>query len=324
MMAAILPVLLAVLATMVHAALLFALAPGLMGVVSKMRAWALGRRGAPVVQPYRQLYKLLRKTTLIPETATDAYPYWPLACFLSVSVAGLLIPSFVTGMVTAPLSDFITLIGLFALARAATMLGGLETGFSFGGAGAQREALYGVFAEGALLVTILTFALIAHATTVDGIAVAFRDGHIGISVSLAFALAATLAVALTETGRIPTDNPAGHLELAMVHEAMLLEYSGRYLLLFEYAAMLRLMVWMSLIGAVFLPFWMGRAGDVLSWPLGLALWVGKLGGMAVILPLFEISSAKMRVFRVPEFLGVAMLLGALAAVFLFVAERIGS
>jgi formate hydrogenlyase subunit 4 len=318
------PVILACLANIVHALLIFSLAPGVAGVVGKLRAWALGRRGAPVIQPYRMLYKLLRKSTLIPETATEAYPYWPLACFLSLSVAALLIPSFCTGMVTAGLSDFITLIGLFALSRAATMLGGLETGFGFGGAGAQREALFGIFAEGALLVTILTFALLSHTATIDGIAVAFRDGHVGVSVSLAFALAATLAVALTENGRIPTDNPAGHLELAMVHEAMLLEYSGRYLLLFEYAAMLRLTLWMSLIGAVFLPFYMGNAVNMLSWPGGIVLWLLKLGAMAVVLPLFEISSAKMRVFRVPEFLGVAMLLGALAGVFLFVAERIGS
>jgi formate hydrogenlyase subunit 4 len=132
-----------------------------------------------------------------------------------------------------------------------------------------------------------------------------------------------LAVALTETGRIPTDNPSGHLELAMVHEAMLLEYSGRFLLLFEYAAMLRLMVWMCLIGTVFFPFGMARAGEILTWPGGLVLWAGKLGVMAGALSLFEIGTAKMRVFRVPEFLGVAMLLGVLAGVFLFVAARIG-
>jgi formate hydrogenlyase subunit 4 len=203
------------------------------------------------------------------------------------------------------------------------MLAGLESGFGFGGAAAAREALFSVFAEAAFLVILISFVLIAHSPTVDGVAGAFRMGHIGISVSLGFALAAILAVALTETGRIPTDNPSGHLELAMVHEAMLLEYSGRFLLLFEYAAMLRLMVWMCLIGTVFFPFGMARAGEVLSWPGGLLLWVGKLGVMAIALSLFEISTAKMRVFRVPEFLGVAMLLGVLSGVFLFVASRIG-
>lgn len=312
------------IATLLHAALVFALAPLLLGAVNKFRAWALGRRGPPFLQPYHNLYKHLRKTTLVPETATELFAIWPVAAFLAIATASLLVPGFCTGLLTAPASDFITLIGLFALARAAIMLGGLETGFGFGGAAAGREALFSVFAEAALLVVLLGFVLLAHSITIDGIATAFVTGHIGISVSLGFALAALLAVALTETGRIPTDNPAGHLELAMVHEAMLLEYSGRFLLLLEYAAMLRLLLWMDLIGTIFLPFGMARADDILSWPLGLILWPLKLGIMAVLLSLFEISTAKMRVFRVPEFLGAAMLLGILAGVFLFVASRIGS
>jgi formate hydrogenlyase subunit 4 len=315
---------LSLIATLLHAALVFALAPLLMGVVSKFRARALGRRGPPFLMPYRHLYKLLRKTTLVPETATELFAIWPVAVFLSLATAAMLVPGFCTGLLTAPASDFITLIGLFAFARAATMLGGLEAGFGFGGAAAGREALYSVFAEAALLVVLLGFVLLSHSATVDGIATTFASAHIGISVSLGFALAALLAVALTETGRIPTDNPAGHLELAMVHEAMLLEYSGRFLLLLDYAAALRLLLWMDLIGTIFLPFGMASAGDVLSWPGGLLLWLIKLGAMAAVLSLFEISTAKMRVFRVPEFLGAAMLLAILAGVFLFVAEKIAS
>lgn len=315
--------LLRLVATLLHIGLVFALAPLLMGLVTKLRARLLGRRGPPMVQPYRNLRRLLRKTTLVPDTATDLYPVWPFVCFVATAGAAMLVPGFSLGLLTANVGDFITLIGLFALARGAIMLAGLETGFGFGGAAAAREALFSVFAEAALLVILISFVLIAHSPTVDGVAAAFRGGHLGISVSLGFALAAMLAVALTETGRIPTDNPSGHLELAMVHEAMLLEYSGRFLLLFEYAAMLRLMAWMCLIGTVFFPFGMARAGEILSWPGGLLLWGGKLGVMAVVLSLFEIGTAKMRVFRVPEFLGVAMLLGVLAGVFLFVAARIG-
>ncbi len=311
-------------ATLLHVALVFALAPLLLGVVTKLRARLLGRRGPPLAQPYRNLSRLLHKTTLVPDTATDLYPAWPFVSFAAIAVAAMLVPGFCLGLLTSDLSDFITLIGLLALARGAVMLAGLESGFGFGGAAAAREALFSVFAEAALLVILISFVIIAHSPTVDGIASAFRTGHIGISVSLGFALAAMLAVALTETGRIPTDNPSGHLELSMVHEAMLLEYSGRFLLLFEYAAMLRLMVWMCLIGTVFFPFGMARAGEILSWPGGLLLWAGKLGVMAVALSLFEIGTAKMRVFRVPEFLGVAMLLGVLAGVFLFVAARIGA
>ncbi len=312
------------LATLLHIALVFALAPLLAGVVARLRARLLGRRGPPVTQPYRSLARLLRKSTLVPDTATELYPIWPFAACTAMSGAAMLVPGFATGMLTAPLGDFITLIGLLALSRAATLLAGLESGFGFGGAAAARELLFSVFAEAAFLVVLISFVLIAGVPTVDGISTTFATGHIGISVSLGFALAAMLAVALTETGRIPTDNPAGHLELAMVHEALLLEYSGRLLFLFEYAAMLRLMVWMNLIATIFLPFFMARAGDLLTWPGGLVLWAAKLGFMAVALPVFEVSTAKMRVFRVPEFLGVAILLGVLAGVFLFVAARIGA
>jgi formate hydrogenlyase subunit 4 len=302
------------LATLLHIVLVLALAPLLAGRIARLRARLLGRRGPPVTQPYRSLLRLLRKTTLVPETSTDLYPVWPFAACAAMAGAAMLVPSFSTGMLTAPLGDFITIIGLLSLARAATLLGGLETGFGFGGAAAARE----------LLVVLISFALIAHAFNIDAIATAVATSHVGISISLGFALVAMLAVALTETGHIPVDNPAGHLEVAMVHEALLLEYSGRYLLLFEYAAMLRLMVWMNIIATVFFPFFMARAGDPLTWPAGLALWVIKLTVMAMALPVFEVSMAKMRVFRVPEFLGAAILLGVLAGVFLFVAARIGT
>jgi len=311
-----------VLASGVNALLLMAAAPLLMGVLGKIRARLLGRPGAPVVQPYRDLWKLLRKTPVVPDTATQLFAVWPFAAFAATAVAALLVPCFALGLATKPLSDLITFIGLLALARAATMLAGLETGFGFGGAGAARDALFGLFSEAAMLVVVLTFVLIAHDPTIDGVAAMFRDGHVGISVSVAFALAAILAVAVTETGRIPVDNPAGHLELAMVHEAMLLEYSGRYLALFHYAGMLRLALWMSLIGTIFCPFGMGDAAGPVNWPLGILLWVVKLGGAACALALFEVSTAKMRVFRVPAFLGVALLLGLLSGVFLFVAARL--
>ena len=312
-----------VIASLVHIALVLAVAPALTGLVGLLRARLLGRRGPKMMQPYARLHRLLRKETLLPETATDLFPLWPYVCLAALAAAATLVPGFCTGLITAPLSDVITLAGLLALARAATLLAGLETGFGFGGAGAARDLLFSIFVEACLLVLLLTFGLIAHTQTVDGIAEAFRFSHVGISVSLGFALAAMLAVALTETGRIPADNPAGHLELAMVHEAMLLEYSGGLLALFEYAAMLRLLVWMDLIGTIFLPFGMARAQDLLSWPGGLALWAAKLLVMAGALCVFEVSTAKMRVFRVPEFLGVAMLLGVLSGVFLFVAARIG-
>ncbi len=315
-------VLLRLAATILHAAAIFALAPLLMGLVAKFRARLLGRRGPPVLQPYRDLRKLILKTPLIPDTATELYRIWPFAGLAAIAAAALLVPGFALDLIGARASDFIVLIGLFALSRGATLLAGLETGFGFGGAAAGREVLFGSFAEAALLMVVLSFVLITGDPTVDGSAQYLGSGQVGLSVSLGFALAAMLAVALTDAARLPVDNPTGHLELAMVHGALVLEYSGRYLALFQYVACLRLMVWFCLIGTLFLPFGMAQAGDILSWPLGLLTWGAKLCGFAAALSLLEVSTAKMRVFRVPEFLGVALLLGLLSAIFLFVTGRL--
>ena len=220
--------------------------------------------------------------------------------------------------------DFITLIGLLALSRAATLLAGLESGFGFGGAAAARDVLFSVFAEAALAGRADQLRADRPRPRHRRHRQAFATGHVGISVSLGFALVAMLAVALTETGRIPVDNPAGHLELAMVHEALLLEYSGRYLAAVRIRRDAAADGVDGLIGTIFLPFGMARADDIRY--LARSGWCSGASNSPswpAALPVFEISTAKMRVFRVPEFLGVAMLLGVLAGVFLFVAARIG-
>ena len=309
---------------MLHGALVFGLAPLLSGGVGVLRARLLGRAGPPAWQPYRHLGKLLRKLPVIPDTATGLYRIWPFVAFAATAAAALLVPGFALGLATAPSSDFVTLIGLLALARGAAWLAGLETGFGFGGAGAARLVLFSIFAEAALLVAVLVLVLVAHDPTIDGIAAAVAGGQTGVAVPLGLALLAMLAVALTEAGRMPVDDAGGHLELAMGREALQLEYSGRYLALFDYTAMLRLMMWCSLIGTVFLPYGMARAAAVLSWPLGLVLWLGKLAVLAAVLAGFEMSVARMRVFRVPGLLGLAVLLGLLAAVVLFAAQRLSA
>jgi len=306
------------LATLLHAALFLAAAPLLAGLVGRLRAAALGRPGPPWLQPYLHLRRLLAKAALAPETATDLFPAWPFAAFAATLAAGVIVPGFATGLLTAPLSDVIVILGLMALARAATVLAAMESGAAFGGAAAARAALFGAFAEGAALVALLSFALITGSTRVAAIAESLRATPPGLSVSLGFALVALLAVALTETGRLPADDPAGHSELGMVREGLTLEYSGRYLALFDYAAMLRLMLWMDLIGTMFCPFGMAEGAAPLSWPLGLLFWAGKLTVMAAALAAFEVSRATMRLSRVPEYLGFAMLLGVLASLFLFV------
>ena len=178
---------------------------------------------------------------------------------------------------------------------------------------------FAAFAEPALLLCVLTFAILAGSTNLDLIAATLRDGALGLRVSLILAGVAMLAIAVAENARIPVDNPATHLELTMVHEAMLLESSGRHLALWEYQAALKLTLWLALIAAIFAPFGTAPEGSgPLAWVGGLVAWGLKMGMLALGLAAFESAIAKMRVFRVPEFLGAALLLALLAAALLFV------
>lgn len=308
-----------ILAQLLHAALLLAVAPLVVGLVRWLKARLLGRRGPHPLQPLRDLAKLLRKRPVLAETAshvTGAAPHVALAATLA---AGLLVPGFALGMLLAPWSDLLLIIGLLALARAAQVLAGHDAGTAFGGLGAARETTFAAFAEPALLVCLLVLAVLAGGTNLDALAALFGEGLLGWRVSLLFALLALLAVALAENARIPVDNPATHLELTMVHEAMLLEASARHLALWEAQAALKLTVWMALLAAIFLPFGAApAAAGPLAWAGGIIAWAGKLGLLVLALAVFESAIAKLRVFRVPEFLGAALLLALLAAALVFV------
>jgi formate hydrogenlyase subunit 4 len=219
-------------------------------------------------------------------------------------------------MALAPLSDLLLIGALLALARAAQVLAGMDAGTAFGGLGASREAAFAALAEPAFIVSVLVIAMLAGGTNLEAASAALQEGSLGLRVSLGLVLVALVVVAVAENARLPVDNPATHLELTMVHEAMILEASGRHLALWEAAAALKLLVWLSLLLALFVPF--GTAGSVLGWPGAAVLWVGKLAVLVLALSAFENAIAKMRVFRVPEFLGAALLLALVGAVLLFV------
>jgi formate hydrogenlyase subunit 4 len=312
-------VLAALLTQVLHAMLLVAAAPLVLGLTRFLKARLMGRRGPPLLQPWRDTMKLLRKRPVLAESAsvvTRAAPYLALAATL---LAGLLVPGFAQGMLLAPMADLLLLAGLLALARAALVLAGHDAGTAFGGLGAAREMTFAAFAEPALLVSILVLALLAGSANLDAIGALFREGGQGLRVSLLFVALALMAVALAENARVPVDNPATHLELTMVHEAMILEASGRHLALWEAQAALKLTVWLALLAAVFLPVGAAPAGSgPVAWVIGAVLWGGKLALLAAALAVFESAIAKMRVFRVPEFLGAALLLALLAAALLFV------
>lgn len=303
----------------IHATLVLLLAPLLLGWVRWVKARLLGRRGASPLQPWRDIRKLLRKRPVLAEHATIVTRATPHAALAATLLAALLVPGFAAGMVLSPMADLVFLAGLLALARMALALAGWDAGNGFGAMGAGREMLFAPFAEAALLVSLLSLSVLAGGTALDAVSALFREGGQGIRVSLLFALLAILAVAVAENARVPVDNPATHLELTMVHEAMILEASGRHLALWEMQAAVKLLLWMALLLAVFLPFGTAPAGaGPLAWAGGLLLWAGKLMLLGTALAVFETGIAKMRVFRVPEFLGAALLLALLAAALLFV------
>lgn len=306
---------------LLHAALMAAAAPVLTGVLRWMRARLLGRDGPPVLQPWRDLRRLLRKQPVLPENASWLLAAAPMLSLSAIAAAALLVPSFTLGMASAPAADLIVLAGLLTLSRWTMALAGLESGTASGGIGTSRSMSFAVLAEPALLLVVFAIATMAGSTNLDAVAATLREGGAGLRVSLGLALAAAVIVALAEAGRLPvTDAASGH-DLTMADDATLLAFSGWHLALAEAAAALRLLVWLSLLAVLFLPAGIAPAGTgPVAWVVGLLAWAAKIGALAAGLALFEVGTASMRLARVPEFLGIALLLGLLAAVFLFVSQ----
>lgn len=313
--------LLATMAQALHVALMLAAAPMLVGYVRLLKARLTGRRGPGMLQPYRDLLRLSRKLPVVPDSASPLFRAAPAVLFVSSAAACALVPAFADEMLLAPASDLLVFAGLLAIGRCALALAAMDAGTAFGGIGASREMTFAALAEPGLLLVAFTLALLAGTTNLDVIVATLQGGSLGLRVSLGLALVTLLTVALAEAGRMPVDNPATHLELTMVHEAMVLEYSGGLLALVEWAAALRLLVWCSLIAAVFAPVGIVSAtGFPLAWLAGAAIWAVKLGLLATALAVMESAIAKLRVFRVTDFLGLGVLLGVLAVVFLFVSQ----
>src|SRR5271156_1333751 len=303
---------------LVQMTLVIAVAPLLTGLVRATKARLLRRRGPPLIQPYRDLIRLARKEAVVADTASWLFRFVPYLVFAATWVAAALVPTFATGLLFSWSADLIAIVALLGAARFFLALAGLDVGTSFGGLGSSREAMFATLAEPAMIVIVFSLALIAGSTQLSTIAAVMTSG-VGLRVTLGMALIALIIVALAENGRIPVDNPATHLELTMVHEAMVLEYSGRHLALIELAASLKLILYVSLIACLFAPWGIESAGAELpALAVGVAAYFGKLAVGGFLLALFETSIAKMRVFRVPEFLGAALMLGLLATLLRFV------
>jgi len=303
--------------------LVLALAPLLTGFVRKCRAYLQRRRGASVLQPYRDLLRLLRKDVVLAENASWLFRSAPYLIFAATWVAAALVPTFASGLMFSWSADLIAIIALLGSARFFLALAGLDVGTSFGGIGSSREMMIASLAEPAMIMMVFTLALIAGSTQLSTIAETMTFSHVGLHVSLALALVALVLVAIAENGRIPIDNPSTHLELTMVHEAMVLEYSGRHLAMIELAAQLKLLLYFSLIGCVFTPWGLaGAESPPFAYILGVGAYIVKLLAGGILLALFETATAKMRVFRVPDFLGAALMLGLLGTLLLFVSRTL--
>ena len=301
--------------------LVVAIAPLVLGITRKVKARLLARIGPPVIQPYREIWKLMHKEAVLAHNASWLYRTAPYCIFAVTWIAAALIPTYATDLLFSWSADLIALVALLGTARFALALAGMDVGTAFGGIGSSREMLISSLAEPAMLLVVFTVALVARTTQLSAIADHMINGSVGLRVSLGLGLFAFVFIAVAENARIPIDNPATHLELTMVHEAMVLEYSGRHLAMIEAAAAVKLVLYFSLIACLFVPFGMatGDKGPA-ALALGLVAYLVKISVLAVLLPIAETSVAKMRVFRYPIFLGGAFAAAALAVFLLFVSR----
>ena len=288
------------------------LAPLLTGWVNQCRAWLQNKSAPGLLQPYRVLAKLFRKEVVLAHNASPLFRAAPYLIFGCLALAAAIVPTLGTDLPLSAAADAIALVGLLALARMFVALAGMDVGTAFGSLGARRGMMVGFLAEPALLMVLFTASLISSSTSLSTIVETLAHKELVIYPSMAFAGVAFTMVSLAENGRIPIDNPATHLELTMIHEAMVLEYSGRHLAMIEWAASLKLFVYSCIGLALFFPFGVAGGGDSLGIVLALPVLLAKLAVGGAALATIEIVSAKMRIFRAPEFLGTAFLLAVLA------------
>ena len=288
-----------------------ALAPLLTGWVNQVRAWLQNRTAPSLWQPYRLLHKLFNTESMVADSASRLFRTAPYVKFGCMVLACAIIPTLSTDLPLAPAADAVALVGLFATARVFISLAAMDVGTAFGSMGARREMLIGFLAEPALLMVLFSASLISQSTSLTTIVETLAHREPTIYPGLAFAGVAFAMVSLAENARVPIDNPATHLELTMLHEALILEYSGRHLALLEWAASLKLFAYSCIGLALFFPWGVAQANAPLAMLLALPVLVFKLAVGGFAMAVLETVSAKMRIFRVPEFLATAFLLAVI-------------
>lgn len=295
-------------------------APLLLGWINQCRAWLQNRSGAGMLQPYRNLIKLFHKDAVLAHNASPLFRAMPYILFACMWLAAALVPVLATDLPLSPAVDVIALVGIFALARVFISLAAMDIGTAFGSLGARREMLVGFLAEPALLMVLFTASTISQSTSLITIVETLAHKQFVLYPSMTFAAVAFFMVLLAENARVPVDNPSTHLELTMIHEAMILEYSARHLALVEWASALKLLAYMTIGIALFVPWGIAEGGNWNALPFAVVLLILKLTIAGAGLAFVETMSAKMRIFRVPEFMGTAFLLAVLGLLTHFLLE----
>jgi formate hydrogenlyase subunit 4 len=297
---------------LVNLVLALLLAPLLNGIIKTAKAGWQNRRGPSIWQPWYDLLKYLSRESIVSEHASWLFVVAPYVYFAAHLAAAALVPTVIAQSPLGGVGDVVLLVGLLALARFTLALAALDTASNFAGMGTSRELAFASLVEPALMLALFALALPAGSTALGALV-----GSGSVSVAQVLALAALFIVAIAETGRLPVDNPDTHLELTMAHEGMLLEYAGRPLGLLLWATHIKQLVVLSLIAALLFPWGIARDATLGALLVGGASYLVKLGGLALALVVVETTNVKLRIFRVPELLGAASLLGLLAVTSLY-------
>lgn len=300
------------LLALLQTTLFVAAAPLFTAWVKRVKCRLQNRRAPSLLQPYRDLRKLFAKRVLLAETASPVFRMAPYIVCGTAIMAASVVPFLALTLPLAAMADAIVLVALIALGRFFLALAALDVGTSFGGMGSSREMTVAALAEPAMLMVVFTVAMIASSTNLSTVVAQMLIEAQALRPSLLFAFVALILVGIAETGRVPVDNPATHLELTMIHEAMILEYTGRHLAMIELAAQLKLMIYAVLVANLFFPWGIAVANTPSDWLVAAALLAAKLGLLGVGLAVAETAVAKMRIFKVPTFLVVAFTIALIA------------
>lgn len=302
---------------LLQAGAILLVSPLVVGVIRKIKAFMQNRQGADIFQPYRDIHKLFGKEAVISRTASWITPLTPYILFASTLGAAMLVPAFAAPVPLGGLGDILVVIYLLALGSFFLALAGLDQGSAFGGMGSSRHMTISSLAEPAMILAIFSAGIIASSANISQIILAGSAQDFFLNPVYIFSFLALFLVMLAETGRIPVDNPSTHLELTMIHEAMILDYSGRYLALIEWASAMKLLLFLTLISNIFFPF--GIATDLGATAIipALAIYIAKIIFFAAVIALIESLMAKFRLFRVPDLLWIAFMFAVLGIIIHF-------